>query len=37
MTERAKKFRDKSNKAVPYDLDYYFKMVDDNPSLYKRQ
>jgi len=37
MTERTKKFRDKANKAVPYDLDYYFKMVDDNPSLYKRQ
>jgi len=37
MTERAKKFRDKSNKAVPYDLDSFFKMVDDNPWLYKRE
>jgi len=37
MTERAKKFRIKATKAVPYDLDYYFKMVDDNPRLFNRQ
>lgn len=37
MTERANKFRQKAKKAVSYDLDYYFKMVDENPSLYKRQ
>jgi HEAT repeat protein len=37
MTERSKKFRQKAKKAVSYDLDYYFKMVDENPSLYKRQ
>jgi hypothetical protein len=37
MTERAKKFRQEANKAASYDLDYYFKQVDQNPSLYKRQ
>ena len=37
MTERAKNFRQKAKKAVSYDLDYYFNMVDKNPSLYKRQ
>jgi len=37
MTERSKKFRQEARKAVSYDLDYYFKMVDENPSLYKRQ
>ena len=36
MTERAKKFRQESKEAVSYDLDYYFKQVDENPSLYKR-
>jgi hypothetical protein len=35
MTGRAKKFREKANKAASYDLDYYFKMVDQNPSLYR--
>ncbi|MHC4143885.1 MAG: HEAT repeat domain-containing protein [Planctomycetota bacterium] len=37
MTERSKKFRQEAKKAVSYDLDYFFKMVDENPSLYKRQ
>jgi hypothetical protein len=37
MTERAKKFRRDANKAASYDLDYYFKQVDQNPSLYKRE
>jgi len=37
MTERAKKFRQEANRAASYDLDYYFKKVDRNPSLYKRQ
>lgn len=37
MIERAKKFREEARKAVSYDLDYFFKMVDQNPSLYKRQ
>jgi hypothetical protein len=36
MTERAKKYREAARKAVTYDLDYYFKQVDANPSLYKR-
>jgi hypothetical protein len=37
MTERAKKFREAAKKAASYDLDYYFKQVDENPSLYQRQ
>ena len=37
MTERAKNFRQEAKKAVSYDLDYYFKKVDKNPSLYKRE
>ena len=37
MTERAKKFRQEAKKAVRYDLDYFFNMVDENPSLYKRE
>ncbi|HUW30481.1 MAG TPA: HEAT repeat domain-containing protein [Planctomycetota bacterium] len=37
MTERARKFREAAKKAVKYDLDYYFKQVDENPSLYKRE
>ena len=28
MTDRAKKFREAAKKAVSYDLDYYFKQVD---------
>jgi len=37
MTERARKFRREANQAARYDLDRYFKQVDENPSLYKRQ
>ncbi|MCX6925601.1 MAG: HEAT repeat domain-containing protein [Verrucomicrobia bacterium] len=37
LTERAKKFRATASKAASYDLDYYFKQVDENPSLYQRQ
>ncbi len=37
MTERAQKFRAAASKAASYDLDYYFKQVDVNPSLYRRQ
>jgi len=37
MTERAMSFRRAANKAAHYDLDYYFKQVDENPSLYQRQ
>ena len=36
MTERAKKFRQAAKTAVSYDLEYYFKQVDESPSLYKR-
>ena len=32
MTERAKTFRERANRAVTYDLDYYFKQMDQNPS-----
>jgi hypothetical protein len=37
MTERARKFRQEANAVASYDLDYYFKQVDENPSLYKRE
>ena len=36
MTERAQKYRQAAKNAASYDLDYYFKQVDANPSLYKR-
>jgi hypothetical protein len=35
MTDRAKRFRLEADKAFPYDLELYFKRVDENPSLYK--
>src|SRR5262245_23554205 len=37
MTDRAKKFRERATKAASYDLDYFFKQVDQNPTLYKRK
>ena len=37
MTERAKRFRAMAKKAASYDIDYYFKQVDENSSLYKRE
>ena len=37
MSERARKFRLVAKKAASYDLDYFFKQVDENPSLYKRE
>jgi hypothetical protein len=37
LTERAKKLRQEAPKAASYDLDYYFRQVDENPSLYKRE
>ena len=37
MPERAKKFRERANKAATYDLDYYFQQVDQNPSNYRRE
>jgi hypothetical protein len=36
MTERAQKYRQAAKKAASYDLDYYFKQVDENPSRYTR-
>jgi hypothetical protein len=35
MPERAAKYREKAKKAATYDLDYYFDMVDKNPSGYE--
>ena len=35
MPERAAKYREKAKKAVTYDLDYFFDMVDKNPSVYE--
>lgn len=37
MTDRAKKFRERANRAASYDLDYFFKQVDQNPTLYIRK
>jgi HEAT repeat protein len=34
MKPRAEKFRAVCKKAITYDIDYYFKMVDENPSQY---
>lgn len=36
MTERARKFREAATGAATYDLDRYFRQVDENPSLYLR-
>jgi hypothetical protein len=35
LPERAAKFRAKAKKALPYDIDYYFNMVDKDPSAYQ--
>jgi HEAT repeat protein len=37
LNERAKRYRAAAKKAASYDLDYYFKQVDENPSLYQRR
>jgi hypothetical protein len=37
MTERAAKFRRAMKKVASYDIDYYFKQVDENPAQYKRE
>jgi HEAT repeats len=37
MTDRAKKFREKANRVASYDLDYFFKQVDQNPKYYIRK
>lgn len=34
LLERAKKFREQTKAAVTFDIDYYFKMVDENPNNY---
>lgn len=36
MPEHAKEFRAKAQKTIRYDIDYYFKQVDQNPGLYVR-
>jgi len=35
MSERAAKYRAMAKKAVTYDMDYFFDMVDKNPSVYE--
>jgi len=37
LTDRAAKFRALAKKNITYDIDYYFKMVDENPRNYQRQ
>lgn len=37
MTARALRFRQEADKAAGYDLDFYFRQVDRNPSLYERR
>jgi hypothetical protein len=37
MTDRAKNFRERATKASSYDLDYFFKLVDQNPTNYLRK
>ncbi len=37
MADRAKKFRERATKASPHDLDYFFKLVDQNPTHYIRK
>jgi hypothetical protein len=34
MPERAAKYRAKAKKAISYNIDYYFDMVDKNPSVF---
>jgi HEAT repeats len=36
LTERAKSFRETCRKRLSYDIDYYFKMVDESPNTYRR-
>lgn len=36
MPEHANEFRAKAQKTIRYDIDYYFKQVDQNPGLYVR-
>ena len=36
LTTRAKAFREHCRKTFGYDIDYYFKMVDESPNTYQR-
>jgi len=36
LTKRAKQFRESAKKSLSYDIDYYFDMVDKNPSIYSQ-
>jgi hypothetical protein len=36
LTDRAKKFRAACKKSIPYDIDYFFNMVDQSPNTYHR-
>lgn len=36
LADRAKKFRAACKKGLSYDIDYFFKMVDENPGQYER-
>ena len=37
MAARAKAFREQANEAATYDLDHYFRQVDENPSHYLQE
>ncbi|MBW1807380.1 MAG: HEAT repeat domain-containing protein [Deltaproteobacteria bacterium] len=37
LEKRARKFRQACKKVLSYDIDYYFDMVDKNPSTYQRR
>ncbi len=37
MTQRANRYRQHAKETLTYDIDYYFKKVDENPSLYGQQ
>ncbi|MBI5832852.1 MAG: HEAT repeat domain-containing protein [Armatimonadetes bacterium] len=37
LTARAKAFRERCVKAMSYDIDQYFRQVDANPGLYRRE
>ncbi len=37
MTEQAKSFRQRCRKRLTYDIDYYFKQVDESPDTYQRR
>jgi hypothetical protein len=37
MTDRAKNFRERATKASSYNVDYFFKLVDQNPTNYLRK